>query len=288
MTLTNKYGIPEVFVNAVQRHIHNGADYSASQMTKPGRMVMLEKRHKDEIVEDVLDRIWALFGTAVHSVLEEGEESQALVETYFQKTLPNGITVSGITDHYKFKKISDYKLTSVWSFVYIADKMFDFESQLNIDKWLFEDNGFEVNDLNIVMIFRDWQKSKVIPGSNYPIKQIMEIPIEAWTNEATQKFVEGRVDYYESLKGIPDNELPECTVKERWGKPPRYAVMKGKNKRAVRVLDTAEEAQNYILKNMLDSSHRIEERPGEEYKRCEYCSVSEFCNQYKNYIEKGY
>ena len=126
MTITNKHNIPQVFVNAVERHIHNGADYSASQMTKPGRMVILENRHKDEIVEDVLDRIWALFGTAVHSVLEEGEESQALVETYFETTLSNGIRISGITDHYKNEEISDYKLTSVWSYVFMEGKMMDF------------------------------------------------------------------------------------------------------------------------------------------------------------------
>ena len=286
MTLTNKHNIPEVFVNAVQRHIHIGADYSASQMTKSGRMVMLEKRHKDEIVEDVLDRIWALFGTAVHSVLEGGEESQALVETYFDTTLPSGVRVSGITDHYKNKRISDYKITSVWSYVFLADKMDDFESQLNICKWLFEKNDFEVNELNIVMIFRDWSKNQVKDG--YPDKQIMEIPVKAWTHETTQQYIENRVDYYESLREIPDNDLPFCTLKERWAKPPRYAVMKQGAKRAKRVLDTPEQAQDYIVREMLDGKHYIEERKGEEYKRCEYCSVSEFCNQYKNFINKGY
>ena len=138
------------------------------------------------------------------------------------------------------------------------------------------------------MVFRDWSKNKALAGGDYPPRIIMEIPIEVWTNEETQKFVEGRVEYYESLKEIPDDKLPFCTPEERWAKPSKYAVMKHGRKSAVRVLDTAEDAQNYMLKNMLDSKHYVEERPGEAYKRCEYCSVSEFCNQYKNYIEKGY
>lgn len=284
MTITNVEKIPGVFVNAVKRHEHKSGDYSASQFCKPGRMIMLEKRYADKITVDVLDRLWALFGTAVHTVLEAGEEKQALVESYFE--IPyKGLVISGIADHYKNKTISDYKITSVWSYVFLADKLKEFESQLNINAFLFEQHSFPVERLKIVMIFRDFMKSKAgVDG--YPEKQVVEIPINLWDRERQEQYIKDRVDYYESLKEIPDNELPKCTIEERWGKPPKYALVKTGRKSALKLFDSHSEAVSYQVANgYTQGCYSIEARPGKEFVRCEYCQIAEFCNQYQNRFE---
>ena len=78
-------------------------------------------------------------------------------------------------------------------------------------------------------------------------------------------------------------------VTKRDGKNDTYAVMKSGQKRALRVLNSEKEAKEYIdWHNETDKAYakksklNIEIRSG-EYTRCKgnYCSVAEFCNQYK-------
>lgn len=277
--LTNKYGLPKTFVKALERDSHKGADYSASQLQKPVRMVHLEKRHSLEVTEDVTDRIWMLLGSAVHAVLESGETESQLVEQYMSEDIA-GVKLSGMADLYEDGIIYDYKFTSVWSCIYIADKMKEFTSQLNTYAWLFEKTGFPVHGLKIVMILRDWQASKAKYDPNYPDVQIqvIDIPLSDLVN--TEDYIVDRINEYELWKDMPDKELPECTASDRWAKLPKYAVMKKGRKSALRVLDTKEAAETWMLHEGKGDS--IEERKGEMWKRCDYCSVSAFCNQYQD------
>ena len=59
--------------------------------------------------------------------------------------------------------------------------------------------------------------------------------------------------------------------------------MKGNNKRAIKVCDTEEEAEEYLK---LDSSYRIEYRKGINKKCEDYCNACEFCNYYKEYVKE--
>jgi hypothetical protein len=72
-----------------------------------------------------------------------------------------------------------------------------------------------------------------------------------------------------------------------WEKPTRYAVMKNKNKRATRVLDTELEAGTIcasLSEKHPKEKYFVNERKGERT-RCEgYCPVSFYCNQYAEYI----
>ncbi len=71
-------------------------------------------------------------------------------------------------------------------------------------------------------------------------------------------------------------EVSPCTPEEWWERPTRFAVMKRGQKRAVRLYDTREEAEDNATKAGL----YVEERPGSSV-RCEsYCRVASFCPQY--------
>lgn len=272
--LTNKKGLPGTFVKVLERDFHRSADYSASQLTKPVRMVHLEKRHQAEVVEDVTDHIWRLFGSAVHAILQQGETANQLVEEYLCEELA-GVTISGMSDLLENKRISDYKITSAWSWVFRADKMEDFTSQLNTYGWFFRKAGFEVEELEIVMILRDWQKSKQF-DHGYPDCQVQRLPIQLWDMAVAEEYIKARIAKYETDKETPDDELPLCTPAERWAKPSKYAVVKNGNKRATRVFDTEREAEEFC-----PAGSHVEERKAEQWKRCEYCSVRGFCNQYR-------
>jgi len=80
--IVNQHGLPEEFVRAVQVDKHrNTGDISVTQLIDAPQIRYL--RRFNDITEDAMDRMWALFGTAVHHILErskvEETEHRALV-----------------------------------------------------------------------------------------------------------------------------------------------------------------------------------------------------------------
>ena len=274
MTITNKLNLPQALVDAVTTREPSG-NYSASMLTNSPRMVWLKRRHHDEMTEDVSDRIWALFGTAVHSIIEQGNPENALTEEYLRHELDDGSVLSGKPDLYLDGKISDWKTVSVWSLIFLdADKLHEYEVQLNTYAFLFRQYGFEVNELEIVMLMRDWQASKAKFDQSYPQSQVAKIPIKLWPAGEAEAFIHDRIKLFESYKDVSDNDLPHCTDQERWVKPPKWALMKKGAKRAVKLYDEKPDGE-------LEPGYYFEERPGEQWKRCEYCAACPFCNQYQ-------
>ena len=118
----------------------------------------------------------------------------------------------------------------------------------------------------------------------YPESPITIIPIELWNDEKQDQYIAGRVKLhqdaeYERLTG---GSLPLCSDLERWARPSTWAVKKTANKRAMRVFESKEEAEQYFNEKDLDKKHSIEERIGKNV-RCEadYCGVSRWCEQYE-------
>ena len=70
--LTNKYGAPEELVRAASYddHVTKG-DISTTTLIDAPQIRYLKMTN--DIEEDVSDRIWMLFGTAVHHILERSE-----------------------------------------------------------------------------------------------------------------------------------------------------------------------------------------------------------------------
>ena len=73
--------------------------------------------------------------------------------------------------------------------------------------------------------------------------------------------------------------IGRCSDDERWKKDDKYAVM-GSGKRAIRVLNSLEEAEEYS--SALDQKTRVEHRVGEST-RCiqNWCNVNEWCDQFQ-------
>tara|TARA_R110000796_G_scaffold55069_2_gene128534 strand:+ start:204 stop:599 length:396 start_codon:yes stop_codon:yes gene_type:complete len=118
----------------------------------------------------------------------------------------------------------------------------------------------------------------------YPAAPITIIPIELWSDEKQDQYIAGRVKLhqdaeYERLTG---GSLPLCSDLERWARPSTWAVKKTANKRAMRVFDSEQEAEEYFNDKNLDKKHSIEERIGKNV-RCEadYCGVARWCDQFE-------
>ncbi|MHC1623300.1 MAG: hypothetical protein ACXQTR_01765 [Candidatus Methanospirareceae archaeon] len=275
MIITNKYDLPQALVDAVTHCTHKGEDYSASQLTKSARQFWLAKRH--EVTKDASEMIWALFGTAVHAILEKADDETRLTEEYLT-TEVLGHKLSGVCDLYENHIVNDWKTTSVWSYILMDEqKRHDYECQVNTYACLFRQSGFRVDGVKIIMLFRDWQASKAKYDSNYPQSQVKVLPLTLWTMEEQRAFLGERISYFERYRDTPDYSLPPCTPTERWVKPGKWALMKEGRNSAIKLYTSEEEAQE----NCTQPKQYVQERPSEQWKRCEYCDGKEFCSQYK-------
>lgn len=285
MILTNKYGVPATIEAAVRNDSYSkgAADYSVTELLNPPRLTLLKQRNFDEIEEDVSERIWMLLGKSVHAILDAANVQNALQEERISCEI-GGRKISGASDLYHDRTISDYKVTSAWTQVY-GSRTAEWTEQLNYYAYLFRSIGFEVNRLEIVCIFRDWSASKALAGGDYPQSPIAVIPVDLWDFEMQEAGLISRIESLKENEMKRDSDLEECGPAEMWEKPAVYAVMKSGRKSSVRNFDSREEAHKFIEENPDKAKLSIQERPGART-RCEsYCPVSAFCSQYKKYVE---
>lgn len=279
MKFTNDLGLPEPIVRAVTNDGYNRgeSDFTVTQLIAPARARVLRKRHAHLITEDVADRIYSLLGQSIHTILERAEiEHMAEVRLYAKV---DGLTISGQLDRCAFFPdglLQDYKLCSVWT---DFDKS-EWIQQLNMLVWLLEQNGHDVKRAEIVAIFRDWSKSRAKRERDYPQHQVKLIPIELWTAESTLAFIRERIKAHVDAEL---GELPDCTPEERWYRGEQWAVMKVGNKRAVKLHEFKNQAEQHMgtLQERAKPGEKfaLEHRPGENVRCAEYCSAYPFCKQ---------
>jgi hypothetical protein len=286
MKITNDNNLPEALVKAVESHQHKGGDYSASMMTNPARMYWLTKRHFKKLTSDVTTRIWALFGTAVHKIIENGAGDNEISEGYLEEKLSiNGrkVNLSGSADIYDNEgNIIDWKTDSVWTIIF-GNREYERELQLNIYAWLYRKAGFEVNAVKVISLLKDWSRKKAKHDREYPQCEVVMKKYKLWDDVEALKSITERLEYFESYRNTKDDDLPECTMEERWQDPTKYAVMKEGMKRAVRLYETMEEAEKRVIQEQekTKKEHYITIRVSEPKRCIDYCSCNQFCNQYK-------
>lgn len=288
MIITNKYNLPQTFVNIMKRPTYSKgkANISATELLNSPRIVQLRKLHEDKIETDVSEMVWSIFGTAIHGVLEHGSDENHLIEERLHATL-DGWSISGAIDLQILNQdgtvtINDYKTTGAWS---VMNEKIEWEQQLNIYAWLVEKvKGDEVSKLEIVAIIRDWSRRDAALKPDYPDAPIKVIPIQLWAMETREAFIRARIKKHsDALFDLETgDELPPCTPNDMWEKPTTYAVKKTGNVKARNVCATEEEALAKVAE--YGKGYDIEVRPGERTRCANFCSVNSYCNQYKEYL----
>lgn len=283
MQITNYNHISEPVLRAIKHNWYSGTNAkhfcSVTQLLKPPKQFVLERRYQDQITQEASDLIWSLMGSAMHRVLEAAETSNSLNEERLSVKV-NGRTISGGVDLYENEVISDFKFTSVWSYIYPQQRK-EWEKQLNLYAYLYQIAGFEVRKLQIIAIFRDWSVSKQRYEKDYP-PQIVTIPIRLWNMDYTDQFIRDRLYKLELALKLPDDAIEACSPRERWQKPTVYAIKKQNVKRALKLCQSRQQAEAYIKTNKYRDKLSIETRESIP-KRCEdYCSVNHFCHYYRS------
>jgi len=288
MKLTNKFSIPQTFVNVLERPTYSKgkAHLSVTQLINSPKIVALTQKFDDELEQDVSDMVWSIFGTAIHGVLEHGKDDNHVVEERLHTTL-DGWRISGAID-LQIKTdagiaIRDYKTTSAWA---VMNEKLEWEQQLNTYAWLVQTvKQAPVTDIGIVAIIRDWSRREAAKNENYPPAPIKEIPIKLWTYDEQEAYIKHRISMHSACEFAleTDEDLPLCTPEEMWERPTVWAVKKKGGVRAKSLHEGQEEAQEAL--ETLGKDYEIEVRPGSRT-RCEsFCPVNQYRQQWRDYQE---
>jgi hypothetical protein len=289
--LTNRLGLPQAIVDAVTNdpYSRGDSDISVTQLIQPPYQRKL--RLENEVVEDVVDRIWSLVGQVGHGIVERAypqaytdlcklltpaqvHEQYGVVAERRLYMEVNGWKVSGQFDVIEGDKLMDYKFTSVWSV--LGDTKTEWVNQLNLLRLLAIRNGIDVRRLGIVAILRDWSKGKAM-SADYPKHQIAPVDIPVWSEAQAEAYVMERVLAHQAANP------PPCTDVERWKREDVYAVMKVGRKSAVKLHDTQAAADQHVI-DIAESTVSVVKRPG-AFGRCQdYCNVMHHCPMMKTEV----
>lgn len=292
--ITNNLNLPQPFVDAATSDYKpTEGRYSVTRVLGSPCEAVLLRRHGDELDGDVADYVWQIFGSAVHKVLEESKETDDQIKENFI-TVPilerNGkqYVLSGIFDLYDDSTgtVTDWKTCGVikWQ----KKEFDDYRMQLLLYCWMLRKIGLNARKGEIVMLLRDWSKSKARFDKDYPDCQVKKIEFKFNDKhfEDAERYVNEWFKEVAIAESLPDERLTPCTPRQRWHRDDKWAVKKKGTKRAVRVLDSEDDA-DALAKQLSDKNGKpycVEYRKGEDVKCEMYCSVVRWCPYGKNLL----
>lgn len=292
---------------------------STTTLLKPIRALVLSKqKERHELKEiDLKDLIASRLGSAVHNALEDAWKNPETIkkamelnnmghlasrvainpadadltadtipiymENRSEKRIGRWI-VTGKYDLILDGRLSDYKSTSVYAFIFDSNKM-QYIKQGSIYRWL---NPDKIKDdvMNIEYLFTDWSSIKARTSADYPKLRSQSKSYPLMSLDETEKMIKeilAKLDFYLDK---PQAELPLCTSEELWQKETVWKYYKNPNNttRSTKNCQSPEEAQQRFEAD--GSVGKIVEVPG-EVKRCLYCDVMEHCTQAERFILDG-
>lgn len=280
MIVSNRLNLPAAFVNAVSTTRHNEAGcFSATTLNKGAKEIILTDRHFDEITVDAADSVWAVWGTAVHALLESQPDNNFHEESF--KVPVSNSFVTGQVDSYDMENgvINDWKTASVWKVQFNDFK--DWRAQGLTYAWLLQQSGLEVKKCRFVALLKDHSKTKAKTDSSYPQSPVFiyEFDVTAADLEETAARILAKVQEIESAYKLDDDAIEPCSAEERWADGEKWAVMKNGRKTAIKLFDNSADAD--AMAGEMGNAYYVEHRPAISRKCGDYCNCKDFCNFYK-------
>jgi hypothetical protein len=333
-------GLPDPLVKAIEYdgHVLRG-DISVTSLIDAPRIRVLKKLLLDR-EEDASSRMWMLWGSAVHYILQKSDPTAMQAEAFNEvikvmraKGVDNpqflsaadwlssqrdnlidfdsgryivertftaevetelGIwIISGTVDLYdkETKMIQDYKLCSTYKWTQ-PESQAQWIRQLNVYKWLLEQNGYEVKGIQIVAMYRNWSANSYVYArqkmKDYPESSVSVITLPTSNPDWTEEERKRRVDQWIKKMVLEHQkaemgDVRDCDGKERWAAADCWKVYKKDGLRALSVQDTEIDAKVWLDQNKHKSPPGTEfeiRRIEGESRRCEqYCPVFKECPQ---------
>lgn len=292
MKYLNRHKVPAPLFNLLGKETYSrgSSRKSVSQLIGSPRIDILKSRHAQDIEADISDRIWALFGTAIHSLIEQGAPGSGwdiAEERIFTEV--NGWQISGAIDRQLLPngkvKLIDWKVCSIYSVLFQKP---DWEYQLNSYAYLVErEKKMPISELEVCAFLRDWRRADAKRDRDYPQSPIHVVHVPLWSYARREAYVLDRVRRHQAaeMQSDLDLELPECTDDDMWTRPASWAAIKIGNKRASKVFASKEKADEFLRGK---TGYTIEHRPGRRVRCEDVCEVSRWCSQYAAYNKETY
>jgi hypothetical protein len=278
MKVRNTHGLPQALVDAVSMVVppeerREGADISVTEMLGPPRIKQLKDKHWDEVDIDASDRMHAVMGTAIHSMIARTPYTMSAVRLFARwQGLERFWTVSGEFDLLEDGFLWDFKPLRAAA-VFDGPKP-EWVEQLNVYRLLCLDNRIKVVGLKAVPYIRDYTPVERYRNKRYPAASMIAMDVPMWSVERARAFVQYRLSAHEEV-------MPECTNDERWAKPHEYALMAEGGKRAVALYAKKEDAEAQALARMaaLRKKFYVQERQQESLRCKHYCDLWRWCER---------
>jgi hypothetical protein len=273
---SNLKSFPTPFIRAITKSNYNKGHslFSTTQLISPPQRTWLGKTYEKQ--ENPYTMFHALMGTAIHSILEDnvdtenGEVAEERLHynyIYEEDGKEIGIPISGQMDFYEDHTVFDYKNTAGFQDK-IKEEHF---KQVQINGWLAESQGYEVEHVAVVYLQRDWSYMRAQVDPTYP-QTPFAIYVHPYDKQYAKELIDRTVvDHWEAWNGKPR----PCTSEEQWERPSKFAIMSPGAKRASKLCDNHEEAMELKKPNQI-----VETRKGEKVFCTTFCGFKDHCPQF--------
>lgn len=263
---------PKEYCDALHDNYDPGdGDFTVTQLLRPPRQTGLIKLHGKTLEEP--ERSWPMFlGSCMHDRMEATAEfvDGGFVEQRLYAEV-GGYRVSGQLDRYDYEKggiVSDYKLMANQQFSAKPEHVM----QAQMNGLLAHENNFPVKFVRLFYADKSWSITRALRQSDYPGSPWSVFIFDFDYDLANEIMTDKVKDHADALKGNPR----DCTDEEMWKANDQWAVRGTSAKRARKLCDTREEAEE-----IKKASEVIEHRPAERT-YCEFfCGFKDTCKQYK-------
>jgi hypothetical protein len=277
MKITNKLNLPQAIVEVAMKnnedYVFNPNSFGVTTLLKPIREIILSRKYRDNIEQDVSEMINLLFGSAFHKMFEELQEKDVLKEQKVSYEVLDNMFLSGIYDRYNTKTftIEDYKTSSV-----NKNDFSDYKMQGLMYAYLLRKNGLYVENIKFYVFYKDY---KQYMKDKLPI-EVLEWQVHSSELQDIERIIKEKFKALKDNHNVDDDKLPMCSDKERWYSGEKYAIMKHGSSKAIKVFDNEQEAKDYGIGDY------IEKRSGINLKCEKYCSARKFCPFGKEIIKE--
>lgn len=287
---------------------------SATALMKPLKQVILSKRVTG-IIQDLSDSTNPFLGKSVHAFIEkawitnykeslnllgysdsfiervvvnpEGELLPNAIPVYMEKRsskVVKGVTVTGKFDFVFDGKVSDFKCTSVYTYIN-GNKDEDYRLQLSIYRWL--NPTIITDDIGAIdFIFKDWSAARELNSEGYPESSMIRKDFSLLSTDQVQSYVETKVSSLILLMDADEDKLPRCSDDELWRKPPIWKYYKNPNNRTRSTKNFTDKRDAYTRLHADGNVGVVVEVLG-SVTACKYCPAFSICKQKDEYLESG-
>ena len=273
---TNIHNIDDAVVQALTKDSYvRVGDISATGLVAPAQATYLMRKHHDELVFDISEKVYKWIGTVIHAEIAKVPLPEGGIKEQRFVTGVDDWEVSGQIDRWVDGTLTDYKTTSAFQYSKATKgEKPEWEKQLNIYAAILRRNGYAVDRCQIVVIIRDHSMGRS-EQDGYPVAAVQTIEMRCWPPEDADAYLVERVRAHQFAV---NGDFDDCTPEERWAKPDLWAVKKRGGAKALRVFDDDQTAREFAASA---AGLEVEFRPGGSARCQVWCKAFPFCEQAK-------